>query len=123
MADGHKVVKMMQHLVELISSNCTDQATLDELDALLSSSQESWGLARDLFQRIRQKTLVVYRQNNQCSIAQYHFEEVCAKTLYNLSGLPAPYDADSISKILPSALAFCSYIGISEAQIIRVASV
>jgi hypothetical protein len=75
------------------------------------------GSAHGLFQRIRQKTLVAERDRNDQAVAQFHFEEACAKTIYNFSGGAAPFDADSPYWIVPRALAFARAIGLSEIEV------
>ena len=47
--------------------------------------------AHALFDRIRQKTLVAERAGESDLAAQYLFEEICAKTLYNLERLIIGY--------------------------------
>jgi hypothetical protein len=44
-----------------------------------------WTRGHDLLDRIRNETLHAERKPDQLRSAQYLFEEVCAKTLYNLS--------------------------------------
>jgi len=50
------------------------------------------------------------------------FEEICAKTLYNLSGAPAPFDPDSPYWIVPNAFALARRVGIEPAEILAVVS-
>ena len=64
------------------------------------------GRGHDLFQRIRKTTIAAERAHEQRLVAQYLFEEVCAKTLYNLSGEPAPFDPDVPFRIVPNAILF-----------------
>jgi hypothetical protein len=51
------------------------------------------------------------------------FEESCAKTLYNLSGESAPFDADSPYWIVPSAFALARRVGIDDSEILAVVAV
>ena len=44
------------------------------------------------------------------------FEEVCAKTLYNLCGSRAPFDPDSPYWIVPNAFALARALGIPGAK-------
>ena len=52
--------------------------------------------------------------------AQYIFEEVCAKTLYNLANAAAPFDADSPYWIVPNAIALARLLNIDDAEVLRV---
>jgi hypothetical protein len=58
------------------------------------------------------------RTGNSNGAAQYRFEEVCAKTLYNPSGASAPFDLDSPYWIVPNAMAFARRVGIPEAEVL-----
>lgn len=85
----------------------------------MAGDPKSWRLAHDLFQRIRRKSLETERHRDEKLDAQYGFEEACAKTLYNMSQMPAPFDADSPYWIVPNALAAARQFQISEQEIIK----
>jgi len=91
---------------------------LDELSALLAD-EDSWPKAHKLFQRIRHKALIAEREKNAVLAAQYFFEEVCAKTIYNLSGEFAPFDADSPYWVVPNALALARQLNIDDDEVLR----
>ncbi|WP_354033781.1 hypothetical protein [Bradyrhizobium sp. S3.2.6] len=71
--------------------------------------------AHALFTEIRKKTLAAGKRDDQLALAQYAFEEICAKTLYNLTGEPAPFDPGSPFWILPRALELGRMPGITDA--------
>lgn len=77
-----------------------------------------WHEGHALFRRIRLKNLAAIKTRNLPLEAQYCFEEVCAKTLYNLSQSPAPFDQDSPSWIGPNALSLSRYLGLTEAEVV-----
>ena len=104
-------------LLELFSGHCTERGTLDELLVVVRSPSK-WHTARGLFQRVREKTLVAERSRNGSAMAQYLFEEICAKTLYNLSGEPAPFDADSPYWVVPNAIALARRVGLAESTVL-----
>ncbi len=60
-------------------------------------------------------TLAAEQHNDQLALAQYNFEEICAKTLYNMTGEPAPFDPDSPFWVLPLALDLGQMLGIADA--------
>jgi hypothetical protein len=60
------------------------------------------------------------RQGNQMLEAQYQFEEFCAKTVYNLSGESAPFDADSPYWIVPSAFRLARMLQIDDQEILQI---
>jgi hypothetical protein len=100
----------------LFSTRVRDSSTLRELAALVCD-EERWASAHDLFQRIRTKALIAERGNDRLASAQYGFEEACAKTLYNLSGREAPFDADTPYWIVPTALLLAKVLGLAEFEV------
>jgi hypothetical protein len=79
-----------------------------------------WPDAHDLFRVIRGKNLKATETEDKKAECQYLFEEICAKTLYNMSRSSAPFDPDSPYWILPNALYLSRAIGISDSECIRV---
>ena len=108
----------MKRLIEIFAARSPDHGTLDELHRLIGD-RDAWHRAYDLFQRIRDKTLVAEKQGDLKMGAQFCFEEACAKTLYNLMGRPAPFDTDSPFWIVPNAIVTARYFEIDERDILR----
>jgi len=75
----------MKRMIEMFAPRSRDRSTLDELHQIIGNCR-TWPKAHDLFQRIRDKTLAAASRKDELADCQYMFEEVCAKTLYNLSG-------------------------------------
>ena len=113
MATAAQTAAEIQRLVRLFLPHCHDQSTLLALDAM-AAEPDQWPKGHALFQKIRSKTLAAERSGNRLRDAQYCFEEVCAKTLYNLSGSSAPFDKDSPDWIRPIALALARALSISD---------
>jgi len=107
----------MKRFVEMFAARTTDRSTLDELQRMFAD-RGTWHKAHDLFGRIRVKNLEASLRGDARLEAQYCFEEVCAKTLYNLTGSPAPFDADSPYWIVPNALATARHLAIDEREIV-----
>jgi hypothetical protein len=55
-------------------------------------------------------------------IAQYCFEEICAKSIYNESGheMPAPFDSDSPFWVVPLAIQAARALGIDQDHVLTV---
>jgi len=113
------MVDAMKRLVEMFAARTTDRSTLDELQRMLAD-RDTWHEAHELFQRIRSKNLDAGRRGDARLAAQYSFEEACAKTLYNVTGRPAPFDADSPYWVVPNALATAQHLGIVERDIVAI---
>ena len=84
----------MSRLVAFFAPHCSERSTLDELGQMIINHKQ-WSRGHDLFDRIRHKRLVAHRNGDHTKAAQYLFEEICAKTLYNLTHPSAPFDPDS----------------------------
>ena len=103
-------------MVDLFAKHCAEIETLGELRTLVDHPE--WrGAAHKLFQRIRGKSLMAESNGESLAVAQYQFEEICAKTLYNLSGREAPFDPDSPYWITPTALALARQLGLPDSEV------
>jgi hypothetical protein len=95
-------------------TRCEDKETLRKLITLANDRSRRKN-AHALFSEIRQKTLAAEKRNDQFALPQYNFEEICAKTLYNMTGQPAPFDLDSPFWVLPLALELGQMLGVTDA--------
>ena len=112
------IIEQVRQLIDLVASKSRERQTLDELLRVID--RRAGREARQVFERIRQKTLLVEGGKDGVLEAQYLFEEVCAKTLYNLSRGSAPYDPDSPYWIVPGAFAVARKIGIDDSRILAI---
>jgi hypothetical protein len=97
----------------LFEVRCADKATLRKL-IVLAEDRSRRKEAHALFSEIRQKTLAAEKRKDAFALSQYAFEEICAKTLYNLTHEPAPFDPDSPFWVLPLALDLGRQLGITD---------
>ena len=114
---GSKVLDDIGRLIELFEQHCEDQSTLSTIKEMLGDSGR-WPDAHALHSEIRTKTNKAAAEGNKRTECQYLFEEICAKTLYNLSHESAPFDPDSPYWIVPNALSFARRVGISDVDCI-----
>lgn len=121
MNQGGAIIADLERVLELFAWRCDDRNTFDELLAMVQKPGR-WKLAHGLFQRIREKSLAADKAGNVVATAQYMFEEVCAKTLYNLSGESAPFDADSPYWVVPNAIVLGRTIGVEESTVLAAVS-
>ena len=70
----------------------------------MASDHREWRRAHWLFSRIRAKTLKADATNDRLLQLQYSFEEICAKTLFNMSG--RSFDDDAPFWVVPIAVGF-----------------
>jgi hypothetical protein len=107
------IISAMLEMLVMFRGVCKDVETLDRL-IKMAPDRGKWAGGHSLFSDIRQKTLRADEQGDPLGIAQYKFEEVCAKTLYNLSRSSAPFDPDSPFWIVPLGLALGRELGLTE---------
>jgi hypothetical protein len=111
----------IQEMVRFFLPRCSDLTTLRELERMASDDQQ-WRYAHALFRRIRDKTLRADDTGHQLLQHQYSFEEICAKTLFNMSShsdpsckeFPAPFDDDSPFWVIPIAVGFARALGVAD---------
>jgi hypothetical protein len=117
--DTNEAARAIQEMVRFFLPQCADQSTLRELDDMASDDRK-WQYAHALFRRIRDKTLRADAAKDNLLQRQYSFEEICAKTLYNMSGhikgqeFPDRFDDDSPFWVIPIALEFAWSLGIED---------
>lgn len=113
------VVEAMSDLVDLFSVYCSERTTLDELRQMFDERGPRQK-AKGLFDKIRNKKLKAIGQENHLLIAQYAFEEACAKTLYNLGHNLAPFDVDSPYRVAPSAFELARHLKLYDEEVVRI---
>jgi hypothetical protein len=113
------LIDQLDALIALFKPFCRDTETLTELQGLLHHEKE-WPKAHYLFTRIRAKTLNAIKGGDGAAEAQYYFEEVCAKTIYNLSAPKLPFDPDSPYWVIPIALKLAGVLEIDSQKIIEI---
>jgi hypothetical protein len=111
--------KAIQEMVRFFLPLCAEQSTLRELDDM-ASDEKKWPYAHALFSKIRNKTIRADKAKDELLQYQYSFEEICAKTLYNISGhikgkeFPYPFDDDLPFWVVPLAVSFARALGVSD---------
>ncbi|WP_271580192.1 hypothetical protein [Bradyrhizobium sp. CCBAU 45389] len=106
------IISAMLEMLAIFENACEDGDTLRRLSAM-ASNRGAWREGHALFQQIRHKTLKAEKRD-ELALAQYAFEEICAKTLYNLSHSPAPFDADSAFWVVPLGVELGRRLGFTE---------
>lgn len=107
------IIAAMLVPLTLFEARCEDKDTLRKLIVMVENRSQ-WKEARALFSEIRQKTLAAEQRKDEFAQAQYAFEEVCAKTLYNLTQEPGSFDPDAPFWILPFALNLGRRLGVTD---------
>ena len=97
------VIEEIQLLLDLFHDLVPDQES-NRLVWKFCEEKHRWIKAHGLFTTIRQRNLKAVKEENKLKEVQYCFEEVVAKTLYNLTRSEAPFDPDSPYWVIKNAL-------------------
>lgn len=114
---GSNVIATVSRLTHIFEAHCEDVETLLKLR---EATVDRAGLrtAKGIFEKIRRQTLRANEREDKLSATQYRFEEVCAKTLYNVTGPSAPFDPYVPFCILPNALVLSRMLALADADVI-----
>ena len=112
------ILVAIRNLAGLLKEKASDATTLDALIAC-THDRSTWQKAHGLFNEIRAKTNKATEQGNVALESQYRFEEICAKTLYNLGHHSAPFDPDSPYWIIPNALDAARQMDIDQGRVLQ----
>ena len=110
------LLDQLDALITLFAPGCSDTATMREVQELLRKETE-WPTAHYLATRIRSKTIAAIQTADAKAEAQYYFEEMCARTLYNLSVPKKPFEPDTPYWIAPMALKLAKVLEIDARKI------
>jgi hypothetical protein len=118
------IFTVIDRLLNLFRGQCDDTVTIDKMVACINDwdpfTEDPDKNSEDIFSEIRRKNLVAVDVKDKRLFSQYCFEEICAKTLYNLTRPSAPFDPDSPYWIIPNAIAFSRTLGLSDDQILSI---
>jgi hypothetical protein len=113
------MIPQIRQLLEVIAAGASDRETIDELFRVIDDERR-WKEAHDLFSRIRDKTLRAIDRGDGRLQAQYGFEEICAKSIYNEAVVDDPFDSDSPFWVVPLALQAAHELGIDRERVLAV---
>lgn len=114
------LIDQVEQLLGLFRPHCRDTETMEELRALLRNEKE-WVRAHYLSTRMRTKAIQAAKNSDLKGELQFAFEEVCAKTLHNLSDSKKPFDADTPYWIIPLALKLAKVLEVDEHKVLEIA--
>ena len=97
------VIEEIQLLLDLFLDIVPDQES-NRLVWKFCEEKHRWIKAHGLFTTMRQRNFKAVKEENKLKEVQYCFEEVVAKTLYNLTRSEAPFDPDSPYWVIKNAL-------------------
>jgi hypothetical protein len=115
------MIEEIKSLLDLFESEVADRES-NRLVWKFCNDRRKWPKAHGLFSTLRHRTLKAQKMGDKEKEAQYLFEEVVAKTLFNLTMLPAPFDPDSPYWIIANALYLAKILNISTEKVVEIVS-
>ena len=109
----------MKLLLDMFEEHVPDHDS-NRLIAMFLRDKSRWYKAHGLFTTIRQRNLKAIKTGNKAKECQYNFEEVCAKTIFNLTRPQAPFDPDSPYWIIKNALALSERLGLPSDHVVQI---
>jgi hypothetical protein len=106
-------------LLRLFEGRVPDRETCSWV-LTLASCPSKWPEAHRLFDRVRDRSLSAMKAGDRLREAQYMFEEICLKSLYNETPAQDSFDSDSPHWIIKCAIVLARRVGLSVEEVIAV---
>lgn len=106
----------MQMLLDFFEPHVSDKDS-NRLVWKFCEEKHRWIKAHGLFTTLRDRNLKAIKEGNILKEAQYCFEEVIAKTLFNLTRSDAPFDPDSPYWVIKNALKLAQLLNLPAEKI------
>lgn len=110
-------------LLHLFQEKSPDKDT-NKIVLGLAENKEQWKNAHDIFSTIREKNLKAIENKENIKESQYCFEEVCAKSIFNIYcysfGEDGQFDPDSPYWLIKNALSFAYSLGLPKEEVINI---
>ena len=113
------IIEELKSLLDLFESKVPDKDS-NRLVWKFCDEKQRWIKAHGLHSTLRDRNLKSIKNGDKISEAQYCFEEVIAKTLFNLTMSSAPFDPDSPYWVIKNALALAKALEIPMDKVIEI---
>jgi len=104
-------------LLNLFRAKVADRESAAHI-AELAATPARWSAAKDVFREIRDRLLQLHLGNQHAKTtlrgAQYVFEELCCKSLYNATYPKDPFDPSSPFSVAPAAVRLARALGMPD---------
>ena len=113
------IVEEIKLLLDLFENEVPDKES-NRLVKKFCDEKARWYKAHGLHSTLRDRNLKAIKQKNKAKECQYCFEEVIAKTLYNLTRSSAPFDPDSPYWVIKNALSLAKALEIPTEKVVEI---
>ncbi len=113
------IVEEIKLLLDLFENEVPDKES-NRLVKKFCDEKARWYKAHGLHSTLRDRNLKAIKHKNKAKECQYCFEEVIAKTLYNLTRSSAPFDPDSPYWVIKNALSLAKALEIPAEKVVEI---
>jgi hypothetical protein len=113
------IVEEIKMLLDLFENEVPDKES-NRLVKKFCDDKARWYKAHGLHSTLRDRNLKTIKQKNKAKECQYCFEEVVAKTLYNLTRSSAPFDPDSPYWVIKNALSLAVALEMPTEKVVEI---
>jgi hypothetical protein len=106
-------------LLRLFEPHASDCETHGWVTAL-AADKSKWPDAHRVFDRVHGRTLAAIKAKDVRREAQYMFEEICLKSLYNETAARDPFDSDSPHWIIKCAVNLARQFGVPVQRVLDI---
>jgi hypothetical protein len=85
--------------------------------AELAPTPDRWSAGHAVFREIRRRCLAAVKAKDGARSAQYCFEELCCKAMYNATGPDDPFDPSSPFSVAGAAVRLARVMGVPVEEI------
>jgi len=113
------IIAEIKALLDLFEQKVPDRET-NRLVWKFCNEKARWENAHGLHSTLRDRNLRAIKEGHKIKECQYCFEEVIAKTLFNLTRSSAPFDPDAPYWIIKNALTLAKALGIPTEEVVSI---
>ena len=113
------IISETKALLDLFENRVPDHES-NRLVRHFCDEKQKWSKAHGLHATLRQRNLKAIKQADKAKQSQYRFEEVIAKTLFNLTRPSAPFDPQSPYWVIKNALMLAREVGVSIEEVVNI---
>jgi len=115
------IVEEIKSLLNLFEEHVPDKET-NRLVWQFCNDKSKWIKAHGLHSTLRDRNLKAIKTGNKAKECQHYFEEVVAKTLYNLTRSDAPFDPDSPYWVIKNAIRLAQELNVPINKVVEIVS-
>jgi len=113
------IIVEIKSLLDLFESKVPDKDS-NRLVWMFCDEKQRWIKAHGLHSTLRDRNLKAIKNGDKVKEAQYCFEEVIAKTLFNLTRSTVPFDPDSPYWVIKNAFLLAKALEISSEKVVEI---